>query len=120
MCYGIFTGISWFAESFDGGNKSWSGVAINGTGNEIFAAMNGGDIWCANYNETSWNWSSQNTRTWTGIACSANGQYIAACDGGAGVHGGYIYISKDGGVNWNLIKKDSDGRASICPMTDFS
>lgn len=103
---GSFTGsgVSWFAESFDGGNKSWSGVAINGTGNEIFAAMNGGDIWCANYNETSWNWSSQNTRTWKGIACSANGQYIAACDGGAGVHGGYIYTSSNGGANWTLHK----------------
>ncbi len=110
---GSFTGsgVSWFAESFDGGNKSWSGVAINGTGNEIFAAVNGGDIWCANYNGSVWNWSSQNTRTWTGIACSANGQYIAACDGGAGAHGGYIYTSSNGGANWNLVKKDSDGNS---------
>jgi hypothetical protein len=105
------SGVSWFAESFDGENKSWSGVAINGTGNEIFAAMNGGDIWCANYNESIWNWSSQNTRTWTGVACSSDGKFIAACDGGAGVHGGYIYTSSNGGANWNLVKKDSDGNS---------
>jgi len=111
---GSFTGsgVYWFDDlSFDGNGKSWSGVAINGIGNEIFAVMNGGDIWCANYNGTSWNWSSQNIHTWTGLASSSDGKYIAACDGGAGAHGGYIYISKDGGVNWNLIKKDSKGNS---------
>jgi len=45
------------------------------------------------------------------VACSSDGKFIAACDGGAGAHGGYIYISKDGGVNWNLIKKDSSGNS---------
>jgi len=110
---GSFTGSgTWYTDlSFDGGNKSWSGVAINGTGNEIFAAMNGGDIWCANYNGSVWNWSSQNTRTWTGVACSSDGKFIAACDGGAGAHGGYIYTSSNGGANWNLVKKDSDGNS---------
>lgn len=92
----------------------WSSIASNGDGTNLAASVNEGDIWTGNYNGTSWGWAHQGLRTWTGVACSSNGQYIVACDGGAGGHGGYIYTSNDGGNNWT--EKKTDNQPSPSPL----
>jgi hypothetical protein len=50
-------------------------------------------------------------RSWSSIACSADGQYVLACDKGYG-HGGYIYRSEDWGSSWNIVKT-FDGTSSL-------
>ena len=107
----------------------WKDISCDYSGNNIAAIAQNGDIWTSSNSGSSW--SHQGLRTWTGIACSSNGQYVAACDGGAGGHGGYIYVSNDYGVtffehkelgqqNWRSIDISNDGQfAAVVSDTDY-
>gem|GEM_PF-626667 len=91
--------------------RAWTGITSDYTGENIAAITAGEDIWTGSGSGSNWNWSRQGLRTWTGIACSSDGKFIAACDGGAGAHGGYIHISTEGGTIWSMVKKDSGGNS---------
>lgn len=105
-------------------SAGYSDISTNGDGKLIAAAVGSGDILIGSIeNTTDWsspyvNWSHQGVRTWTGVACSSDGKFIAACDGGASGHGGYIYIYNNdkwtehkemGQKKWRSISMSKDG-----------
>ena len=93
-----------FSEITSCPTSSWTDVASDYSGENVALAASGDNIWIGNFNGSVETFSNPSQRTWTGVACSSDGQYIAACDGGAGVHGGYIHTSADGGLSWTLHK----------------
>ena len=88
-------------------NTTWAGVACNYDFNHIYGIVKNGDIWTSSDGGATW--SHPGMRTWTGVACSSYGKYVAACE--SGYSGGYIHISSNGGANWTQIKKDSNGNS---------
>ncbi|OQA08414.1 MAG: hypothetical protein BWY67_01517 [Bacteroidetes bacterium ADurb.Bin397] len=108
--------------------RSWTDVASDYSGENVALAASGDHIWIGNFNGSVETFSNPSQRTWTGVACSSDGKFIAACDGGAGVHGGYIHTSADGGLSWTLhknlgqkkwthIKTSNDGKYIVATET---
>lgn len=73
--------------------------ATAGDGTYIYTSADGGVTWIEH--------QSSGNRTWRGIASSADGTKLAACDTNFGA-GGYIYTSTDGGVTW--IEQEGSGK----------
>ena len=85
----------------------WKDICCDYTGSKVSAITTSGDIWTSSDGGDTW--SHPGMRTWTGVACSSNGKYVAACE--SGYSGGYIHISSNGGASWTQIKKDTYGNS---------
>lgn len=83
------------------GTNNWTGLASSWDGAELFATSyddpnsNPALIYASTNTGVNWQATGAPDNYWFGVACSTNGQNLAA-----GVFGGGIYTSTNAGVDW--------------------
>lgn len=90
----------------DLGKSQWRSVAINKEVTRIVAGTQGGKVYIGTKNGSAWIWTSTSfTGTWV-VACSSDGQTIAAAnysqkdEATKKINKGKIQLSTDGGSTW--------------------
>ena len=74
--------------------RSWSSVASSADGENLLAAVDGGQLYTSADRGASWTARDAN-RNWSAVASSADGKKLLAS-----VRGGQLYTSTDSGTNW--------------------
>lgn len=96
-------GITW-TNSTGGGVVQHACVTSSSSGQYVFVGTHGSGIYLSNNygGDTGWVGGAQLSRTWTGVAISSNGQYLAACAVASPTDStkDWIYLSNDVGANF--------------------
>jgi photosystem II stability/assembly factor-like uncharacterized protein len=93
---------------------SWAAIACSADANKLFAAVNGGGIYCSTNAGSNWTATAAPSLHWTAITSSADGSKLSATVSGGGVYtstnrGGTWFTNNVPNLNWTSIASTPDG-----------
>ncbi len=89
-------------------HQYWSALASSAGGMKLYAAVNGGPIYCSTNSGISWQSNNSPSNSWTSMTVSADGTKVAAASTSL------IYGSTNSGLTWVPLSAPSIGWNSIC------